>query len=294
MRIWVFSIKELFTTRSAKIFFINALAFFGLVSAIVQFLSVVYTDSFTFDDPNLFLSATAILSIAYGLASAFPRTKVSQAYKDVDVKINVIVGDVLKYKGQVAIGFSDTFDTETKNDTVISSSSLQGKLLNEKFGGNSDTLDKKLSESLKAKTPEVTEKRSDKTKGKLKRYPIGTVAVFDIDGTAKTRIYALALSKMKNDLVTESSVHYLWDAIGQLWDAVYNNGQLSPIAMPVLGTGLARINALDRESLLRMLLLSFMARTREQLVCKELTIYIHPNDRKYINMTEVKAFLKHL
>jgi len=99
---------------------------------------------------------------------------------------------------------------------------------------------------------------------------------------------------MSNNLVAESSVHSLWDSLGQLWNAVYTYSARQSVVMPVLGTGLARINALDRESILRMTLLSFMARNREKLFCKELTIYIHPSDRQYFNMLELEAFVKQI
>jgi hypothetical protein len=46
--------------------------------------------------------------------------------------------------------------------------------------------------------------------------------------------------------------------------------------------------------MLRMSLISFVARSRENLICNELTIYIHPTDQRHINMLELKAFIKTL
>ncbi len=64
--------------------------------------------------------------------------------------------------------------------------------------------------------------------------------------------------------------------------------------MPLVGSELARINCLDRESLLKMSLLSFVSRSREELICKDFTVIIHPKDHDKINMLEVEAFLRSL
>jgi hypothetical protein len=89
-------------------------------------------------------------------------------------------------------------------------------------------------------------------------------------------------------------VDYLWQSLGSVWDAVYLHGQRETVAIPIVGSELAKINCLDRESLLRMILLSFVARCREELICKKLVVVIHPKDYDRINMLEVDAFLKTL
>jgi hypothetical protein len=237
---------------------------------------------------------TATVSAVYGLIRAWPCSKISRtiAASAHKVTVNVVVGDLLTDKGQIVVGFCDTFDTDTKDDRVISSTSLQGQLLSRRFGGDSKQLDMELASALKGVKAIKTETRSSKQHGKLNRYPVGTVAV--LGDKPANKIYALAYSTMNNDLVAESSVHDIWTSLGQLWSAVYNSGQQQPIALPLVGTGLARINFLDRESMLRMTLLSFVARSREKMVCKELTVYIHPSDRDKINMLELEAFIRTL
>lgn len=97
---------------------------------------------------------------------------------------------------------------------------------------------------------------------------------------------------MQNNLIAKSSVDDLWQSLGSLWDAVYLHGQRRTVAMPIVGSELAKINCLDRESLLRMILLSFVARSREEVICKKLVVVIHPRDYDRINMLEVEAFLR--
>lgn len=284
----------LVTRRGLRTLSLNAFAFFGFVSAIIQLYSAVYVPQHSFNDPFAVIVCIVLASIVFGFVRTWPRSSVSRTFTASahDITVRVMVGDILNHRGQIVIGFSDTFDTDTDGDKVISTKSLQGQFLARRFNNNQSSLDKAIVSSLKNIKPVFSEKRSDKTLGKLARYPIGTVAV--IGDAQEGRVYALAYSNMRNDLVAESSVHDVWYALGQLWNSVYTHGQQQSIAMPLVGTGLARINYLDRESMLRMTLISYVARSREKLVCDELTVYIHPSDRDKINMLELAAFLKTL
>jgi hypothetical protein len=99
---------------------------------------------------------------------------------------------------------------------------------------------------------------------------------------------------MGNNLVVKSSVDDLWHSLGQLWEEVYAKGQHERVVVPIMGSELARIHCVDRESLIRLILLSFVARSREALLCKELVLVVHPADAMKVNMLEVAAFLKTL
>lgn len=269
---------------------LHALAAFGLISAFVQFYSAVWVPNHSLFKPMRFALFVGLASLAYGVFRAWPKRSVRRDFGEPEMSITVAVGDILDRKGQIVVGFTDTFDTETANG-VISSSSLQGQLLERVYGGDLQRLDSDLVSALADAAPVKVELRSDKKRGKLDRFPIGTVAVLNTDAN---RIYAVAYSLMDNNLVAKSNVHRLWHSLGQLWDAVYKNGQRTAIAMPLVGSELARINCLDRESLLKMALLSFVSRSREELICKDFTLVIHPKDHDKINMLEVEAFLRSL
>jgi len=80
----------------------------------------------------------------------------------------------------------------------------------------------------------------------------------------------------------------------RVWDAARRFGQRRTLVIPVIGSELARISSLDRESLLKMILLSFVARARQEDVCKELVVIVHRRDYEKIDMLEVRAFLNTL
>ena len=268
----------------------QTLVAFGLLSAIVQLYTAVWgSDALAWRWQTVVLVVAA--SIAYGIWRAWPLINVSRDFATPGMKVSVVVGDLFERGEHIVVGFSDTFDTDTSGDTVINSRSVQGQLLNRLYGNRIDTLDAELDQASASLGPVSTESRSQKRAGKLTRYPIGSVAVLD---ARPQKVFAVAYSKMGNNLIAKSSVHDLWMSLGNLWDAVYQAAQRTPVAMPLVGSELARINCLNRESLLKMALLSFVSRSREELVCRELVIVVHPNDAEKINMLEVEAFLRTL
>ena len=235
---------------------------------------------------RIFGGVTAV-SLPFGIIASFPRSRVTLSYTRPDMEISVQRGDLFGQKGQLVVGFSDTFDTDTTDDRIISRTSVQGQLLSGIFGGNRAELDRLLDAALAPRSShEIV--RGEKKDGKQRRYPIGTTAVIS---NAGRRIYCVAYSELGNDLVAKSSVEFLWRSLGRLWDAVYEHGQHEPLAVPFMGSGLARIANVDRESLIRLILLSFMARSRERLLCKELSVVVHPTDATSVNMLEVRAFM---
>ncbi|MEV2246806.1 macro domain-containing protein [Streptomyces sp. NPDC049970] len=186
------------------------------------------------------------------------------------------------------MGFNDVFDTDSTDGVVISHKSVQGQFQKRIYNNDLVQLDHDLRESLAGVSPVFTEARQNKPRGKLNRYPIGAVAIL---GTPERRYFCVAYGRMRNDLTVRSSVDYVWRSLDRLWNSIDTAGQRAPVAMPVIGTEMARINHLDREVLLRMILLSFISHSRQQLVSKKLTILIHPKDAHLVNLPEVQAFL---
>jgi hypothetical protein len=99
---------------------------------------------------------------------------------------------------------------------------------------------------------------------------------------------------MGNDLVVRAPVEDLWYCYTQLWEAVYRHGQRGALSIPIMGSGLARIDTLDHENILRLILLSFVAYSRLRLICHELRIVIRPADARRLNPLSIRAFLRTL
>jgi hypothetical protein len=61
-----------------------------------------------------------------------------------------------------------------------------------------------------------------------------------------------------------------------------------------MGSGLARIDTLDRGNLLRLILLSFVAYSRLRIICHELRIVISPGDVRRVDLAGLSDFLQTL
>ncbi|WP_431882403.1 macro domain-containing protein [Micromonospora gifhornensis] len=191
----------------------------------------------------------------------------------------------------LVVGFSDTFDTDTTRDVVISSASLQGQVLDRLYGGDRTRLDRDLRNALREVAPTGVESRADKRRGKLVRYPVGTVAVLR---RTPVQVFAVAYSVMGNDLVARSSLDHLRRSLDSLWEAVDLHGRREPLAVPVMGAGLARVDGTQPATLITTIIESFVRRSRHRPVSRELRIVVRPEDLSRVAMLDVASFLKGL
>jgi DNA-binding SARP family transcriptional activator len=191
-----------------------------------------------------------------------------------EATVVVLAGDLFDQDdAHLVVGFTDTFDTDTYRDIVINGETAQGALLRRLYDGNHQQLDSDLRAALKGVPKAAVESRTAKKRGKLTRYPLGTVATLRHPAR---RVFAVAYSQMGNDLIARSSLDLLSLSLANLWDAVYLEGQLKPVAMPLVGSGLSRIHA-TRDDLLALIVGSFLASARQRHFCGELRIVV-PED----------------
>jgi hypothetical protein len=204
----------------------------------------------------------------------------------------VVAGDVLAHDdAHLVVGFTDTFDTAVAGDVVISGASLQGQLLARIYGGDRALLDRALRQALRGIPPTCTETRAAKRHGKLARYPVGTVAALPHSGR---RIFAVAYSRMGNDLIARSSLADLRTSLDRLWESAYRHGQRRPVAVPLICGGLARIDSTSHADLLKVIIESFVAHARVQVVTRELRVVLQPGDLTMIDLNDLQAFVQAL
>ncbi|MFJ2632874.1 macro domain-containing protein [Streptomyces sp. NPDC087422] len=267
----------------------NAIAAFGGISAVLQFVGQLFPQSFP--DPAPVTAASVAACVLWGIGRARPVTRVRQEFRRPDMTVVVEEGDLFEQAAHLVIGFTDTFDTAPEGGLVINEASVQGQLLARRYDDDLPRLDAELDAALGAVTPVAREDRARKPLGKLDRYPIGTVAVL---GTRPRLTFAAAYSRIGNDYVAASSVEDLWFSLNRLWDTVSRYARPDAVAMPLVGSGLSRLDYLDQDSLLRLILMSFIARSREGAVCRELRVVVRSADLERVNMPEVAAFLRTL
>ncbi|MFD7574144.1 macro domain-containing protein [Streptomyces sp. NPDC059810] len=262
---------------------------FAALSGIVQLATAIFP---SIAIPGFrVLAGLLLLSFTWGALSSLSRAKVSQDFTNPEFVVTVKKGDIFSESDSWVVGFTDVFDTSTQIEDVISSHSVQAQLMDRLFEGSPSILDAKLSESLAGVAPDSEESLQDKPQGKRARYPIGTVAFMREGGRS---VYGLAYSRMSNSLVAQSSVDLLWQSLNSLWESVAVNGRRQGLAMPVIGGDLARIDNIDHETLIKLIILSFVARSRRSVIASELTIVIHPENLDKVDVAEVRAFMASL
>ncbi|MFE2468739.1 macro domain-containing protein [Streptomyces mirabilis] len=265
------------------------LASFGVLGAIYQVLLAVWPQWARHD--WWILCSLSLGCLLFGIAHAWPKLTIRQSYKHPDFTIEVKSGDLFSERGNLVIGFTDTFDTELEGGVVIHPSSVQGQFQSRYYRDDIERLDASLDVALRGHPIVARESRELKPSGKLARYAVGTTAVINADGV---KFYALAYGRMGNDFRVTSSVDSIWKSLGCVWSIIRAQGSLEPVAMPVIGSELARIGSMDRNSLIKMIALSFTASMREDMVSRKLSIVVHPKDRNYVDMVDIKRFLKTL
>ncbi|MEV6513265.1 macro domain-containing protein [Streptomyces sp. NPDC051642] len=186
----------------------------------------------------------------------------------------------------LVVGFTDTFDTETDQDIVISRDSVQSQLVDRLFGGRRRLLDEKLKAGLRTVRAVGTESARAKPRGRRVRYPVGTTVAVPVDGR---RIFAVAYSRLGNDLVARSGDEDLRSSLDNLWASVAVHGLFRPVAVPLIGSGLARVTDLDRSQLVALIVDSFIAACRRYpALTPELRIVIRPEDLASTDLSPVE------
>ncbi|NUR61231.1 MAG: hypothetical protein HOV87_21605 [Catenulispora sp.] len=261
---------------------------FGAVSALVQFVGQLYPEAIA--DRGAVTTAAIGCCTVWGALRARPRRLVRREFGNPPTTVVIKDGDLFAEPAHLVIGFCDTFDTDVEDGVLVNADSTQGQLLDRRYVGDRHRMDAELGAALHAIAPATRVNRAAKPRGKLTRYPIGTVAVL---GSRPRLVFAVAYSRLAPDYVAAGSVDELWYSLARLWDAVFRHAQQERVAMPLVGSGLARLG-LDDESLLRLVLLSFVAHSRRRRVCRELCVVLRPEAFRRIDRAEVAAFLDSL
>lgn len=173
-------------------------------------------------------------------------------------KIIVIYGDILKIafpkkdRGNkiVVIPVNTCFDTIVGHG-LVSEQTIHGKWIieSEKKGVNMVELDRQIIQSIENQGIKYLESYSEsqKSNGKQKRFAQGTVV--SIEGNLGLTYYLLALSEFDQNLNAQCSKEDFISCIQSLMTFYDKNGQGRPIYLPLMGTGLSRVNISPEESL---------------------------------------------
>lgn len=225
-----------------------------------------------------------LLSLLCAITLNLPQKSVCRSLSSPDSMIEIKIGNLFDEPGHLIIGTNDVFDTDLGE--VIKPSSVQGQFLTRLYQGDHRRLDAEIDlalEPLKAQKKREASKR----KGKIWRYPIGTTLVL---GLPDRRYFLNAYGYMGNDLRVKSTVDDIWRSLSCLWEEVRLKGHGLEVAIPVIGSDLARTN-LPRMTLAKLIVISFIAASKKEFVTKKLKVVIHPEDLQSVDLHVLEDFL---
>ncbi len=224
-------------------------------------------------------------SAVAAVCSKRPTSRVSYRVPKKDFSYEVLIGDLLESPASnIVISTNVTFDTDIASG-LINPDSLQGKFTNKYFAGNTQELDKRISESLTG----VASQEHPNGKGKKQRYPVGTVAKVASHG--KT-FYLSAMAELNEQGTAKTTPKMIDEALEALWQFVAEKGELGDVAIALIGTGRGRIS-LSRKKVVERIAQSFADASRDKVFSNKLTIVIFPGDaeRFGVNLFEIRDYL---
>lgn len=164
---------------------------------------------------------------------------------------DLLSSDVVKEtnKRNIVVPVNRCFDTLVDDD-LVSSNTLHGIVINKLIsnGYTRKQIDNLIDSSLMSQKCHYTMlDRNDKRSGKLKRYPIGTVA--EVKVKDDYTFFLLGLSSFDKNLVAHVSDEEYVLALCRLIDFCNKRAQQYPVIMPLIGGGLSRTGKSEKDIL---------------------------------------------
>jgi hypothetical protein len=243
-----------------------------LASAFIAY-SVIWTalESSSFLFPTLKpeggkpFAAMLGFAVAFGIFRSFPKQETRLCIKSINTTIEISFGDLFNSPSSKIISVNEFFDSELGDH--VSERSVHGQFIRRYFSGHPAPFNELVDAELRG----LLSDEVSRTTGKTKRYPIGTTAVIRV---GSEQFFLTAVTH--TDLVTLKSacdMPTLWRALSGLWSAIRNRAGGAPVAMPLIGSGLAGIS-LAPQALLHLIVISIVDASRERHIASPIHIVL--------------------
>lgn len=200
-----------------------------------------------------------------------------------DTKITLKYGDLFAEDAHLLIGVNEYFDGEL--GLPVSQSSLHGKFIVQNYGGSAAAFRADVDAALQATglLPQATARAFEPRNA----YPIGTTIKLP---NAAHSAFLMAMAKTDLGVTSKASSDpaLLWVALKGGLQAVHDQGNGCPLAMPLFGNGQSGIK-LEPQHLLRLLILAlvdFSTNSAARLP-KQVTIVLHESCFEALDLREI-------
>jgi hypothetical protein len=262
----------------------EALVVFGVVLGIYQGILFFFPDIIEKITGWCPLVAIFVISVICGRCRTWKVAKINFKIPHKNTTIEILFGDLFMQDGLKAIAVSEFFDSEIGNP--VSKISLHGVFIKKYLGGYSKTFDDIIDPQL-ANVESI--KVAEKIEGKRLRYPIGTTAIIETNGT---KYIMFALSKVDpSTCKADCDVATMWQALQKLWEKgrIVSGG--SPINVPLIGSGQSGVG-LPARDLLNLIILSAITKTYRQRITDKIRVVLRKDLFDEIDLRDIKRYWK--
>lgn len=217
----------------------------------------------------------ALFVILYLIIGRVYKEKVKLTINDTSVEI--CCGDIFHTEGLRVIGCDTRFDTRV-DDTVISRTSLHGRFVLEH--GDIPTIEKTVKNAAQ---------RLNLPQDEVGQYtfPLGSIVKYEKDSEV---FLLLAMTELNRDFESHTNMIQFEQMLMKMWKEISRVYNGSPVAIPLLGTGMTRFDdgIKDSSTLLRCMLCTMHA---SGVKLKTVRIVI-PDNQGNIPLYEFKDILR--
>ena len=197
--------------------------------------------------------------------------------------VNIKCGDLFSESGLKTIPFNEYFDTIV-DDKIISNKSLNGIFINRFFKNKVNELDNFIVHN--SDNSDIIESNSTRRqRGKSIKFKLSTVFVYDdFIITAFTKFDEFNRATLTMPEYIEFLINF-WDRVNRIY------AQKS-VSVPIFGSGITRIKEhknIGEEDLLKIMLWTFRLSEMKFKYPAKLTIVIHEDSIKKINLFNLKS-----
>ena len=212
---------------------VEALGTLSALATLIVFISNWDTSGFTLCHSVLMAAGLFIICFCYALYQMQPKESIQLLMRD--FRINISFGDLFQKKGIIVIPVNEYFDTIV-DDKIIAHRTVHGQFIDKYFADNLPELDRAVNTALQAVTQPFEQRQRDS--GRQKAYQIGTC--IDIEHEDNTYVLFALTHFNKQDVAYLERKDFA-DAITSLMQHLHQMSNDRPVYMPIIGTGMSKM-----------------------------------------------------
>ncbi|MGD1816207.1 MAG: macro domain-containing protein [Pleomorphochaeta sp.] len=257
--------------------FSSILSIFGIIYLFIE--SLDFFNIYTRDEyvPYFFI-IVFFISVIISILIKHPIKSIKINVKNKNFIIEVKIADLLESKsGIVVISTNSKFEVDVDKGK-IDINSIQGQFTSKYFAGNQNILQEMINNYVKNNSIQIPA-------------PMGTVIPILAHGKL---FYFTVMSNLNDKGNSYSSLDSINDALKGLWQYSKECGKFQEIVLPVIGTGIGRVQ-ISRKKMINIIAESFYKASSESKISEKLVIVIRPKDAQdfCVNLYDIKDSLIH-